>query len=101
PTRRRLALHTDRLLGAAVIETSIEAQCAESRVTKDALLARVFHDRDKLWTKPARAAAQRQRCRERRDVGAERARRLVEPVREERRHVGLAREHERVAIVAA
>src|SRR6185503_4687126 len=96
---RGLALDLDRLVDAAVVDTSIKAERAEARVAQDADLAGVLDDRDELRPKPARAAAHRQWRRERRPVGREGARGLVEPVREEERDVRLADHEQRFAVI--
>src|SRR5207244_749222 len=68
---RGLALDLDRLLDAAVVRSSVEAERAECRVAEDADLAGVLDDRDDLRAEPARAGPHRERRRERRSVGAE------------------------------
>src|SRR3954469_3707383 len=96
---RGLTFDLDRLLDAAVIEPSIQAQRAKTGVAQNADLARVLDDRDELRPKPSRARAHRQRRGEGRSVSGECTRRLVEPVREEERHVRLARHVQRLAAV--
>src|SRR5687768_15123451 len=94
---RRSGLHQDRLLDAAIVEPPVKPQCAKARVAQLAGLAGVLDDRDDARTQPAHAGAKRQRSGERRDIGDEVARRLVEPPAEIRRYVCLPDERKHVA----
>src|SRR5688500_18264229 len=94
-------LHQGRLVDTTVVESPVESQRAKARVPQLADLARVFHDRDDARTQPAHAGAEWQRRRERRRVGREVPRRLIEPATEIRRYVGLADEGEDISCVHA
>src|SRR5687767_3581781 len=98
---RRSRLHLDGLVDTTVVESTVESQRAKARVAQLGGLAGVFDDRDDAGTQPAHAGAQWQRRRERRPVGREVARRLIEPATEIRRHVSLTDEGQEVPAVHA
>src|SRR6266540_5583639 len=101
PGARGRRFHQGRLFDAAIVEPTVEAQRAKARVPQFSGLAGMLDDRDDARAQPTQPGPKWQRCRERRRVGGEVARRLIEPAAEIRLHVGLTDEREHVVGVHA